>query len=148
MAEAKRLNITSGLKKNCELRWYALILLCLNVTSHRTPLTRYLSSRDAQQKVSGLSAVSSDVIAIVLHTPEFWLLVNQLTRITKPIVDTIGNCESRQATPADKNTSMMVSQIYSLKIDDKTFHEFHHSPFVEAVHPGVGSVMCAYNKIS
>ncbi|KAJ7229317.1 ribonuclease H-like domain-containing protein, partial [Mycena haematopus] len=108
MAEAKRLNITRGLKKNCESRWYALILLCLSVTSHRTPLTITCLRPDAQKKTNGLSAVNhrtsavnADVISIILHAPEFWLLVNQLTRITKPIVDAIGNCESRQTTLAD-----------------------------------------------
>ncbi|KAJ7702117.1 glycoside hydrolase superfamily [Mycena olivaceomarginata] len=53
------------------------------------------------------------------------------------------------------------SQIYSSNIDDKTFHEVRvrlsrnpliHSlylwPFAEAVHAGVGAVMCAYNKIN
>ncbi|KAJ7336795.1 glycoside hydrolase superfamily [Mycena albidolilacea] len=38
------------------------------------------------------------------------------------------------------------SQIYSSNIDDKTFHELW--PFAEAVHTGVGTVMCAYNKIN
>ncbi|KAJ6591908.1 hypothetical protein B0H10DRAFT_1729894, partial [Mycena sp. CBHHK59/15] len=56
---------------------------------------------DAQKKTNGLSPVVPDVITIVLNTPEFWPLLNQLTRITKPIVDALGNCESRQATLAD-----------------------------------------------
>ncbi|KAJ6540757.1 ribonuclease H-like domain-containing protein [Mycena capillaripes] len=86
-SEAERLQISRGLKKNCESRWYALILLCLSVNCH--------------QKKNGLSAVAPDVIEIVLNTPEFWPLLAQLTRITKPIVDAIGNCESRQATLAD-----------------------------------------------
>ncbi|KAJ6529518.1 glycoside hydrolase superfamily [Mycena vulgaris] len=40
------------------------------------------------------------------------------------------------------------SQIYSSNIDDKTFHELYLWPFAEAVHTGVGAVMCAYNKIN
>ncbi|KAJ7833847.1 glycoside hydrolase superfamily [Mycena olivaceomarginata] len=40
------------------------------------------------------------------------------------------------------------SQIYSSNIDDKTFHELYLWPFAEAVHAGVGAVMCAYNKIN
>ncbi|KAJ6460420.1 hypothetical protein C8R47DRAFT_947140, partial [Mycena vitilis] len=98
--EAKRLSITRGLKKNCESRWYALILLCLSVTSHRQPLSIVCVRPDAQKRANGLSAVSQDVITTVLHEPEFWPLLNQLTRITKPIVDAIGNCESRQSTLA------------------------------------------------
>ncbi|KAJ7487952.1 ribonuclease H-like domain-containing protein [Mycena latifolia] len=99
--EAKRLDVSRGLKKNCESHWYALVLLCLSVTSHRQPLSIICLRPDAQKKTNGLSAVGSDVIAIVLNTPEFWPLLNQVTRITKPIVDAIGNCESRQTTLAD-----------------------------------------------
>ncbi|KAF7358310.1 Beta-glucosidase [Mycena venus] len=40
------------------------------------------------------------------------------------------------------------SQIYSSNIDDKTFHELYLWPFAEAIHTGVGAVMCAYNKIN
>ncbi|KAJ7744901.1 ribonuclease H-like domain-containing protein, partial [Mycena metata] len=100
-AEAKRLLITRGLKKNCESRWYALILLCLSVILHQQPLSMICVRPDAQKKTLGLSPVNADVIQIVIHTPKFWSLLAQLTRITKPIVDAIGNCESRQATLAD-----------------------------------------------
>ncbi|KAJ7763164.1 hypothetical protein DFH07DRAFT_770895 [Mycena maculata] len=100
-AEAKHLAVTRGLKKNCETRWYALILLCLSVICHQQPLSLTCLRPDAQKKTRGLSPVSPDVIQIVLHTPDFWLLLAQLTRVTKPIVDAIGNCESRQATLAD-----------------------------------------------
>ncbi|KAJ7229688.1 glycosyl hydrolase family 3 N terminal domain-containing protein [Mycena rebaudengoi] len=40
------------------------------------------------------------------------------------------------------------SHIYSSNIDDKTFHELYLWPLAEAVHLGVVSVMCAYNKIN
>ncbi|KAF7372617.1 DUF659 domain-containing protein [Mycena venus] len=100
-AEARRLNVTRGLKKNCESRWYALILLCLSVRSHRQPLSITCLREDAQTKKNGLSPVATDVISIVLNTPGFWPLLDQLTRIAKPIVDAIGNCESRQTTLAD-----------------------------------------------
>ncbi|KAJ7755888.1 ribonuclease H-like domain-containing protein, partial [Mycena metata] len=99
--EAKRLNVTRGLKKNCESRWYALILLCLSVTIHRQPLSSICIRPDAQKKTNGLSPAAPDIITIVLNTPEFWPLLAQLTRIAKPIVDALGNCESRQATLAD-----------------------------------------------
>ncbi|KAJ7447979.1 hypothetical protein FB451DRAFT_1533637 [Mycena latifolia] len=72
-----------------------------SVTSHRQPLSIICLRPDAQKKTNGLSAVGSDVIAIVLNTPEFWPLLNQVTRISKPIVDAIGNCESCQTTLAD-----------------------------------------------
>ncbi|KAJ7133924.1 ribonuclease H-like domain-containing protein [Mycena crocata] len=77
--EAKRLHISRGLKKNCESRCVAF---------HRQPLYIICLRPDAQKKTNGMSTVNSDVITI-------------LTRITKPIVDAIGNCELRQATLAD-----------------------------------------------
>ncbi|KAJ7789246.1 hypothetical protein B0H14DRAFT_2627407, partial [Mycena olivaceomarginata] len=58
-------------------------------------------ARNAQKKTNGLSTVAADVITTVLHDPNFWPLLRQLIRITKPIVDALGNCESRQATLAD-----------------------------------------------
>ncbi|KAJ7175574.1 ribonuclease H-like domain-containing protein, partial [Mycena filopes] len=99
--EAKRLNVKRGLKKNCESRWYALILLCLSVALHRQPLSSICIRPDAQKKTNGLSPAAPDVITIVLNDPEFWPLLAQLTRIAKPIVDALGNCESRQATLAN-----------------------------------------------
>ncbi|KAJ7099740.1 beta-glucosidase [Mycena epipterygia] len=39
-------------------------------------------------------------------------------------------------------------QIYSSNIDDRTLHELYLWPFAEAVHVGVGAVMCSYNKIN
>ncbi|KAJ7666864.1 ribonuclease H-like domain-containing protein [Mycena polygramma] len=99
--EAKRLNISRGLKKNCESRWYALVLLCISVASHHQPLSITCLREDAQTKTKGLSAVSKDVIEIILQTPTFWPLLSQLIRVAKPIVDAIGNCESRRSTLAD-----------------------------------------------
>ncbi|KAJ7861767.1 glycoside hydrolase superfamily [Mycena leptocephala] len=40
------------------------------------------------------------------------------------------------------------AQIQSSNIDDKTLHELYLWPFAEAVHAGVGAVMCSYNKIN
>ncbi|KAK7051930.1 DUF659 domain-containing protein [Favolaschia claudopus] len=98
--EAKRLHVTRTLRTNCKSRWYALILLCLCVACHRQPLSIICLREDAQKKTNGLSAVSDDVIETVLRTPTFWTLLNQLIRITKPLVDAIGNCEHREATLA------------------------------------------------
>jgi hypothetical protein len=100
--EAKRLKVTRGLKKNCESRWYALILLCLSVAIHHQAMAIICLRPDAQKKQKDtLSPVAPDVITTVLNTPTFWPLLNQLTRVTKPMVDAIGNCESREATLAD-----------------------------------------------
>ncbi|KAH8814936.1 putative beta-glucosidase A [Xylogone sp. PMI_703] len=37
---------------------------------------------------------------------------------------------------------------YSSNIDDVTMHELYLWPFADAVHAGVGSVMCSYNQIN
>ncbi|KAJ6470538.1 ribonuclease H-like domain-containing protein, partial [Mycena sanguinolenta] len=100
-SEATRLKITRGLKTKCDSRWYALVLLCVSVAAHQQPLSIICLRPDAQKKTNGLSAVATDVISTVLHDATFWPLLRQLTRVTKPIVDAIGNCESRQATLAD-----------------------------------------------
>ncbi|KAK7005807.1 beta-glucosidase [Favolaschia claudopus] len=39
-------------------------------------------------------------------------------------------------------------QITSSNIDDKTLHELYLWPFAEAVHAGVGSVMCSYQHVN
>ena len=51
----------------------------------------------------------------------------------------IGNEQETNRNPADNNTSI------SSNIDDKTIHELYLWPFQDAVHAGVGSVMCSYN---
>ncbi|KIM83540.1 glycoside hydrolase family 3 protein [Piloderma croceum F 1598] len=40
------------------------------------------------------------------------------------------------------------SEAYSSNIDDRTFHEDQLWPFAESVKAGVGSVMCAYNRVN
>jgi beta-glucosidase len=39
-------------------------------------------------------------------------------------------------------------QAYSSNIDDRSFHEDQLWPFAESVKAGVGSVMCAYNRVN
>ena len=47
-----------------------------------------------------LTPVNADVVATVLN-PRHWELNDQLIRLCKPLVDAIGNLESRDATLAD-----------------------------------------------
>ncbi|KIK14928.1 hypothetical protein PISMIDRAFT_641921 [Pisolithus microcarpus 441] len=98
--QATRDNITHTLKQNCESRWYALILQAISVSEHRQPLTIICVHPDAMKKTNGLSPISSDVIDIVVHDLEFWPAMDQLIKTTKPLVDTIGNCESCEASLA------------------------------------------------
>jgi beta-glucosidase len=39
-------------------------------------------------------------------------------------------------------------QSYSSNVDSRTFHETALWPFAESVHAGLGSVMCAYNRVN
>jgi beta-glucosidase len=39
-------------------------------------------------------------------------------------------------------------EAYSSNVDDRTFHEDQLWPFAESVKAGVGSVMCAYNRVN
>lgn len=55
---------------------------------------------NAQRKIDGLSPVAPEVVKTVLE-PEFWILLKQFHRTVAPIVDAIGNLESREANLAD-----------------------------------------------
>ncbi|KAH7905944.1 hypothetical protein BJ138DRAFT_1225824 [Hygrophoropsis aurantiaca] len=55
---------------------------------------------DAQKKIHGLSPVVPSVIQIVMRDDEFWPAMDQLIKTMKPVVDTLGNCESREASLA------------------------------------------------
>ncbi|KAE9397467.1 hypothetical protein BT96DRAFT_860176, partial [Gymnopus androsaceus JB14] len=99
--EAKKINITRKLKKNCESRWYAITLLANSVREHRQALQAICVRDDARRKVNGLSAVNADVIRTVLSNESFWPRLNQLLRAVKPLVDVIGACETRKTTLAD-----------------------------------------------
>lgn len=57
--------------------------------------------QDAQRKTNNLSPVSASVVASILYTREFWPLLEQLLLTIKPLVDAIGNLESREANLAD-----------------------------------------------
>ncbi|KAH7106678.1 glycoside hydrolase superfamily [Auriculariales sp. MPI-PUGE-AT-0066] len=41
-----------------------------------------------------------------------------------------------------------LSEAYSSNVDDRTLHEVYAWPFAEALHAGVGSVMCSYNRVN
>ncbi|KAF7296811.1 DUF659 domain-containing protein [Mycena indigotica] len=95
-------NISRGLKKNCESRWYALILLLLSVSAHRMPLNNLTSRPDARVATNGFSAVNTDVVAIIRDKDDrFWPMVGQTIRIAKPFVDAIAHCEGRGVNIAD-----------------------------------------------
>ncbi|KAF8192079.1 ribonuclease H-like domain-containing protein [Pholiota molesta] len=90
--EAKNCKVSRGLKKNCESRFYAITLLCGSVLENREPISRVCFRPDAQKKTNGLSPVARDVVTVMLQ---------QLLRFVKPLVDAIGNVEGRNVNLAD-----------------------------------------------
>ncbi|KAG1830604.1 hypothetical protein EV424DRAFT_1578558 [Suillus variegatus] len=76
--QAKIDNVKRRLKKNCESRWYALILQSMSVRDHRYLLVIF-------KKIGGLSPVAPDVIAIVLRDLDFWAAIDQGIKVAKPI---------------------------------------------------------------
>ncbi|KAH7918267.1 hypothetical protein BV22DRAFT_1024858, partial [Leucogyrophana mollusca] len=98
--QAAKDKVTRTLKQNCESRWYALVLQAVSVKEHRQPLSVICVRPDAQKKIQGLSPVAQDIVGTVLRDEEFWPAIDQLIKTVKPVVDTIGNCESREASLA------------------------------------------------
>ena len=96
----KENGVTRGLKTNTESRFYALILQALSVREHKTSLMTLCVRDDAQQSQGGLTAVAKDVLATVFDV-QWWKLTDQLIRVCKPLVDIIGDVESRDASLAD-----------------------------------------------
>ncbi|KAF5018942.1 hypothetical protein F66182_9058 [Fusarium sp. NRRL 66182] len=47
-----------------------------------------------------------------------------------------------------KSREFNISESLSSNIDDKTMHELYAWPFADAVHAGVGAIMCSYNQIN
>lgn len=57
----------------------------------------------------------------------------------------VGNEQETNRTPSPLDPD---GSAISSNIDDKTMHELYLAPFVDAVHAGVASVMCSYNKLN
>lgn len=56
---------------------------------------------DAQRRVDGLSSIPRDVIDLITSNASYWKILQQFIKTCKPIVDAIGNLESRNVTLAD-----------------------------------------------
>lgn len=92
--------VTRGLKTNTESHFYSLILQALSVKEHKSALMELCGRDGAQRSIGGLTPVNRDVLATVFDL-QHWQLTDQLIRICKPIVDIIGDIESRDASLAD-----------------------------------------------
>ncbi|KAN0101263.1 hypothetical protein V8E55_001247 [Tylopilus felleus] len=98
--EATRQKVTRTLKQNCESRWYALILQILSILDHRQPLTITCTWPDAMRRTDGFSGVAAPVIHIIIRDDEFWPAIVQLIKTCKPLVNMIGDSETRDASLA------------------------------------------------
>jgi len=92
--------VNRGLKTDTESRFYALILQALSVNDYKVSLMELCSRDGAQRKINGLTPVNEEVVASVFDLAR-WKMTDQIIRICKPLVDIIGDVESRDATLAD-----------------------------------------------
>ncbi|EIN03308.1 hypothetical protein PUNSTDRAFT_31961, partial [Punctularia strigosozonata HHB-11173 SS5] len=97
---AHETGVKRSMKTNTESRFYALVLQCMSTRDHRDVLKRIAIRDDAQRSIRGLSPVNKDVLAFIMDSSH-WLQNDQLIRITRPLVDIIGNIEGRDANLAD-----------------------------------------------
>ena len=86
---------------------------------YSAPLGQICVRPDAQKKTNNLSPVPPDIIKVVLTDSEYWPHLNQLVKTCKPIVDAIGNLESRDATLADCMLELIrcAQQMYRIELD-------------------------------
>ncbi|KAL7281205.1 hypothetical protein ACG7TL_004513 [Trametes sanguinea] len=95
-----QLKLKSKLKTHTATRWYSLILQAISVQEHRQALIELCLRDDAQHSLNGYSVIKTDVVKAVID-PAHWQRNAQLIRVCKPLIDAIGNLESRDATLAD-----------------------------------------------
>ncbi|EPS95959.1 hypothetical protein FOMPIDRAFT_1077798, partial [Fomitopsis schrenkii] len=100
-AIAIRINVTRSMKTNFPTRFYGLVLQAISVQSYRPCLQELCLRDDAQRATRGLTSVSSDVVDICIRNATHWRHNEQLIRTCKPLVDAIGNVETRDANLAD-----------------------------------------------
>ncbi|THH17104.1 hypothetical protein EUX98_g9191 [Antrodiella citrinella] len=98
---AKKAGITRSLQTHSDTRWYTLIKQAMSVKEYHYALNQICLRDDAQKKTNGFSPVNADVVRIVCWEKDQWDLNEQLIRYAKPLVDMIGNLESRDASLAD-----------------------------------------------
>ncbi|KAJ7222628.1 ribonuclease H-like domain-containing protein [Mycena pura] len=120
-------NVTRGLKKNCESRWYALILLALSVWTHQTALSVLVARPDARKPADNLSPVNVDVICIVQDIDdEFWPWIDRVIRVARPFVDAITASEGRSVNLADCMLNLLEAarQLSTLDTKDDNTREY------------------------
>ncbi|ESK90452.1 hypothetical protein Moror_13621 [Moniliophthora roreri MCA 2997] len=90
------------------------------------PLEAICLRDDAKKSSGGLSVVSAKVIQIVLTDEDCWQYLSQVTKVVKPFVDAIGNCESRESTLADCMLQLLscAHTLAAISCDDDEDEEF------------------------
>ncbi|KAJ7230543.1 ribonuclease H-like domain-containing protein [Mycena pura] len=124
---ARAEKVTRGLKKNCESRWYAVILLTLSVSAHQTPLSILVARPDARKPTDGCSAVNVDVIRIIQDIDDtFWPWITRVIRVARPFVDAIAASEGRSVSLADCMLNLLgaARQLSVLETKDDDTAEF------------------------
>ena len=67
---------------------------------YRQPLTITCTWPDAMRRTDGFSGVAAPVIHIIIRDDEFWPAIVQLIKTCKPLVNMIGDSETRDASLA------------------------------------------------
>lgn len=93
---------------------------------------------EAQRKIDGLSPIAPDVLEIIWRK-KHWDITDQIVRFCKPLVDAIGNLESRDATFADCMLEILrcarhMMKVESMDFDDLDFSEHARSTFSHGFH--------------
>ncbi|KAG2356416.1 hypothetical protein BDR07DRAFT_1380799 [Suillus spraguei] len=89
-------------------------------TTSSSALGRICVWPDTQKKTNNLSPVAPEVIKTVLYDPLYWPHLSQFIKTCKPIVDAMGNLESRDATLADCMLELIwcARQMMCLQLED------------------------------
>ncbi|CZT13258.1 hypothetical protein WAI453_005398 [Rhynchosporium graminicola] len=108
----------------------------------------YLCGKLGYDTISGIQ--SAGVVASVKH-----YIVNEQEDHRNPLIGgdatgggAVGGVATSGGTADVGNPNNFTVESLSSNVDDKTMHELYLWPFAEAVHAGVGSVMCSYQRIN
>ncbi|KAI0082441.1 hypothetical protein K474DRAFT_1694307 [Panus rudis PR-1116 ss-1] len=97
-------NVKQKLRTHTESRWYSLIILCLIVLEYHRALVQICSRDDARRRIGGMTPVA-----------------HQIVKTCKPLVDAIGNLESREATLAECMLELIrcAREMYRIELDEE-----------------------------
>ncbi|KAH8594426.1 beta-glucosidase-related glycosidase [Bisporella sp. PMI_857] len=60
----------------------------------------------------------------------------------------VANEQETQRNPSYDANGNIIQEAISSNLDDRTMHELYMWPFANAIHAGVASIMCSYNRIN